>query len=265
MNTFPVARLKNPFESVFMGQNTPASVTPPPTDPSLTEATKEMLEAQKASLIATKKNILSAAAAQFIDSGNKAAVIMEGAYNEYSGYATKSWFESGASFLLGPMGVMADAVFAQAPSAAKAVARIQASSSLGYQWVNDVKREWYPVFADETAEMMPDLFEQTDAVFNRVIRAHMNNVSLMKGITQLPAVQLGNYERQFWKGFVEELPKVMKYLADLALQLQKVMEALMKITMELAKLLGSASDAAKIAPWFVIGGVAVVSIWLLLR
>jgi len=262
MNTFPVARLKNPFVHPTgfraMGQEaSPVSTVAP------------MTEEQ---MVAEKNRLLRAAAAEIIKSANEVASNLDTTYNSYANFTRNSWVRTAVSNAILPMiGPYIDA-WLRSDQAGRAVATIQAGNVIANRWMNKVRSDFLPAFIEDIADMDEPLAGQVDAAYEKVASAYRRNVDLMVGFADIPQVILGRAEQQFFGGLSVSVPKAFKNLQDIAVSLNKLQEAGMKGLKATARVLekaagvaGAASDAADKAPWLVIAGLGIIGVWLLVK
>lgn len=265
IKTYPVARAGQPFSraGLFMGQ-APKAIRPVVPTNRYMGQTAQTIQAliaagmTKDQAIVERNKILNTAATEMLNSGRNVENNLDNVYNGYNSYGITAWVRTYASQVVLPLvGPMIDS-WLQASSAQKARTIIMSSLTLAENWQNGIKNKFMPAFLDEIEAMDSGLAKQIDSAFEAVSKKYQRNVDLMTGLTKPAQVWFGQGAAIFFPALYKQIGVVLDKFASLA----QALDALLKAFLEMTE---SASKAARAAPYFVLGGMGIIAVWLLLR
>jgi len=275
MQAFPVARLRQPFVPIhgFMGQ---ASQSIQPSVPRFIgqegQPAMDPTEAEQQRLVAQHDQLLRLAAAKMIKSAEEMANSLDTTYNNYVNFSTSALYRlSISNAVLGFIGPFI-AAWSDASDAKKATAIIQANNSLEQKWVNVIRDNFLIPYIDDIRDMDPDLADQANKSFERVNIRYQRNVDLIKEIKEFPTVLVGDFEKIFFPTLYKTIVNLPHEFAEIAVGIYDIYKAAKslvkggaKVLDKIAKIAEKAGEAAETAPWFVLGGIAIIGVWLLLK
>ena len=265
IRTYPVARSGQPFSraGLFMGQTSKEIRPSVRTNKFVDRMAQTILSPPAAGMtkeqaIVEKYRILSAAAAEMLSSAVEVAKNLDNVYGEYTSYGVVRWVRTyAAQVALPAVGPLIDA-WLQYNDSQKARAVIMSSLVLAEQWQNGIKNTFLPVFLDEIEAMDPGLSKQVDTAFETISQKYQRNTDLMTSLSQVPQVWLGQGAAIFFPDLFKQIPLVLNKIANLAESLAALLKAF-------GDIIESATKAAKAAPYFVLGGIGIIAIWLLVK
>lgn len=270
MLAYPVSRMRSPFimnggfqgperfsstspliPSVSrIGQNTPA----PDATPAAKDAEKEKLGLEKIKILEQAINAYNEGAWAVIQN-------LEKVYSDYTHYETKSWIRSIAAYMVFPpaaITVLLIDSWNQASDAQKARIVIMSSLHGAQLWMNSVQEKFFPVFGDQIAEFDPGKAKKLDEMFQSVVDKFSRNTQLMVDISNIPAVWAGRGLQVFFPELAKQVDLMLNRFANFALALEAILRAL-------AKMAEAGTKATTVAPYVVIGGIALVGLIILLK
>lgn len=218
---------------------------------------------QKPSSDLTEEQIYKLAGQTIVVSGEKLASKMTATYDKYKDTGSTWLAEAAASFVvggpLGPFYTAAD-LWWQGSRSKEAVVALQASQTLGTQWMNEMTQAdtgWLPLYLDGIAKVDPDLAKQVDATFDKVNAQYQKTQKLLNGVQELPPQVVSQFIDSFFSSVKQDLTTAYNTLSDLAAILHNLLGAVSEWT-KWGKKFSEAAPAAALAA--VIGGVAFFSL-----
>jgi hypothetical protein len=217
---------------------------------------------QKPSSDLTEEQIYKLAGQTIVVSGEKLAAKMSSTYEKYQG--VQSYLpEAAAAFVaggpIGPFYTAAD-LWWQGSRNKEAVVALQASETLGTQWMNEMTQAdtgWLPLYLDGIEKVDPVLAKQVSATFDKVNAQFTKTAKLLQGVNELPPQVVNQFINSLWSTTKSDLAGAYKTLSDLAEILHNLLAAAGQFT-GWAKKFSEAAPAAALA--VIVGGIAFFSL-----
>lgn len=220
-------------------------------------------------LTASKRALLAAAAKKVIDTGNAVTNALNAVYRQYANRANPGFWSSLASRYLSLYGLDLNK-WMTGTSDAQAVLKLRAASKLGYEWVNQVKDQWYGDnpsveinLAEEAIATDESINDQVGMAFDNVIDALSRVVTITGRIETLPENLIRQGVKTFWGSLGDSVAGIGKDLSNVG---QGILD-LLHAAGQAAKGTGAAAREVTGSSWApVIGvGLVVVALIVLLR
>lgn len=213
-----------------------------------------------------KRALLASAAKRVVDSGNALVSVLDSVYNQYKNRGNPGFFQRLAKTYIGLYGLDLDK-WLYGSSDAQAILKLQSANKLGYNWMNQVKDQWFgenPTYninlEQEAIDTDNDIAVEVEDSFDRVIEANARVSNLMGQIQTLPENLLIQGYRTFWGGLSGS---VMSVAGDLS-NIGKGILDLLHAVGQAVKGTGAAAKDASSTPWAPIIGVGLVAVALFL-
>lgn len=211
----------------------------------------------------TEEQVYRLAGKTIVESGEKLAAKMTSTYEKYKDTGSTWLAEAAASFVIGgPIGPFYTAadLWWQGSRNKEAVVALQASQTLGTQWMNEMTQAdtgWLPLYLDGITKVDPDLANQVDETFNKVNAQFAKTAKLLQGVNELPPQVVSQFIDSLWSSTKSDLVGAYNTLSDLAQILHNLLAAAGQFT-GWAKKFSDAAPAAALAA--VVAGVAFFSL-----
>lgn len=285
IKTYPVARAGQPFSraGLFVGQ-APKTIRPVvPMNRYMGQNAQEvqpvapLTEAEQQTRVDQYNQILRSAAAKMLKSAGDMENNLNTIYNNYVNYGNTNWdnfmrsISAAAGIVLGPAPELYRS-WKESGAAKKATTVIQAGNHLYRLWDSSFKKDYLWPLIDDINGMDPILAGQISNAYDRVVLSYTRNWDLAKKIGEYPTVLIGDFVGVFFPELLKRIKEAPKDAAAIIVSLDTIRKGLVagtkgaaKVIESAAKILTSAGVGAESAPWLVIGGVAIIAVWLLLR
>lgn len=211
----------------------------------------------------TEEQIYKLAGQTIVTSGEKLAAKMSATYDKYQSVGSTWLAEAAGAFLIGgPVGPFYTAadLWWQGDRNNEAVAALQASQSLGTQWMNEMTQEetgWLQLYLNGIEKVDPALAKQVDATFNKVNTTFSKTAKLLQGVKALPPQAVNQFISTFFSNVKNDMVAAYSMLSDLAAILRNLLAAMANLTHS-AKTWSDFAPGAALA--VIIGGVAVFAL-----